>query len=316
MIVLMLLFAGLTSCNHHKQDNKEHTVKSKVLSEVLPQREVSSVVGIGLVEPKGLITKLALKSAGTINRIYKYGGDTVKAGQIILTLDDKANQLNLEKLKFQEKVKHYNLQSDSLAIVKAKLNLEDKTQKLGRDLDLVKQGAVTRESVDNLKLNVQNLKLDLQKQKSDFAAAKQQMGELKIQMAQAKLDIQDKILRAPVDGTILQVVHPEFSSIQPYESLVKFAPAGPVIVRCEVDEMFADYIKPGQPVDIRNVGFGKIIARGKVLEALPYMKEKSLFIDNPSDKRDRRVREVRIVVFNPKGLLFNGRVECTIHINK
>ena len=48
----------------------------------------SQIVGIGKVVPNGGIVNLAAPTSGIVNEIYVNAGDTVKKGNLILTLNE------------------------------------------------------------------------------------------------------------------------------------------------------------------------------------------------------------------------------------
>ena len=141
------------------------------------------------------------------------------------------------------------------------------------------------------------------------------LDELRKEEHLAKAELDHKTLKAPVDGIILNMKVTTGSSLSPLAEYCDFAPDGKLIARCEIDEMFADYIKKGQTAKITLVGSNDIIATGKVIRAAPSLKRKSLFSELPGDKEDRRVREIWIILDEDTDLLYNLQVECIISVN-
>ena len=93
-----------------------------------------------------------------------------------------------------------------------------------------------------------------------------------------------------------------------------FAPEGPVMAITEIDELFADKVKVGQPAFVRAQGDTVVLATGKVILAAPYLRKKSLFSDKADNLEDRRVREVRVQLDSSETLLIGSRVECIIEL--
>jgi len=87
-----------------------------------------------------------------------------------------------------------------------------------------------------------------------------------------------------------------------------------VIVRAEIDELFADRLAEGQQVEIRYVGSDSTIATGKVMYLSPWLKKKSLFTQRAGDQEDRLVRELKVSLDNGSSLILNSRVECVINV--
>jgi HlyD family secretion protein len=91
-----------------------------------------------------------------------------------------------------------------------------------------------------------------------------------------------------------------------------------VTVWCEVDELFAPWIIPGQKVVIRAQGASQELVRGKVSFVGPFLRKKSIFSDEVGDLQDRRIREVQVRVDAgaETGLLLGSRVECVILVGE
>jgi len=308
--VLPVMFMFSCSGKQSKSNVKNDSIPSQVLS----ADEISTVSGIGLVEPESQIVDLALNNSGTISRVYQSSGTKVKKGDIILSLDHKDDQLNLQETQAQRTTAQITEQLNQANVQETQNRLNDAISTLNQTKKLFEKGAVTRQELDNDELNVKVLKIQLEQNQLSVQQAKSQINQSNVSIAKAQNTLEDDVLRAPSDGVVLQVLVPEFSNVQANQNLVEFAPDGPTVVRCEIDEMFANYIQPGQKVDICNVGFSKVIATGTIQKALPFLKQKSLLSDNSTDQQDRRVREVVILLNDAQGLLYNSRVDCTIHL--
>ncbi|HSY62439.1 MAG TPA: HlyD family efflux transporter periplasmic adaptor subunit, partial [Cytophaga sp.] len=120
--------------------------------------------------------------------------------------------------------------------------------------------------------------------------------------------------KAPLDGKILSVDTKLGATVSTSTNLSDFAPEGPVMAITEIDELFADQIKIGQPAYVRAQGDTVVLAKGKVILAAPYLRKKSLFSDKVDNLEDRRVREVRVQLDSTETLLIGSRVECIIEL--
>jgi len=310
--LLALLF--LMACsNNEKADNKKDKNKADTTQTALQKvQDVNKVVGIGLIVPESLISKLSVQLPGVVTEIDKQIGDKVKAGDVILKLDDRDEQLALEQYQQQLITKQFQVKLDKAAIEQTKVNLSNKQDKLKSTRYLQEQGAETREALDDLQASVESLQAELQQKEAQRDVTQSELNGIRVNIDKAKNDIEKKTVRAPSDGEILQISAVQDSYVVQNDPVVSFAPKGPVIARCEIDEMFAGQVKLGQKAEIRKIGFRKVIANGKVVLMSPYLSEKSLLTDSPTEQQDRRVREVRIEISDPGDLLFNSRVECTI----
>ncbi len=85
-----------------------------------------------------------------------------------------------------------------------------------------------------------------------------------------------------------------------------------MIVRAEVDELFASKLALGQQADITAVGNDKLITKGNLISISPFLKKKSMFSEKTDDQEDRRVREIKIAIEQAENLIINSKVECNI----
>lgn len=144
--------------------------------------------------------------------------------------------------------------------------------------------------------------------------ARSRLKDLEAQLGYAQAEVARKTLKAPADGILLSLNAWEGASINQLGTYSDFAPAGPVIVRAEIDELFADRLAQGQQAEIRYVGSDSTIATGRVTYISPSLKKKSLFTQRAGDQEDRLVREVKVSLDNGSSLILNSRVECVIKV--
>lgn len=303
----------LLSCSNTENALPVEEVNDSTL--VQPAQDINKVVGIGLIVPESLIAELSVQQSARITKIYKNIGDRVLAGEPIIQLDNVDEQLAIKKLQQQKITQLYQVQVAEADLGTTQTQLEYKKSKLKTSKSLLDKGAETRENIDDLENDVKSLEATLKLKQASLEVARSQKLSLETDIKIAENNIEKKVVKAPSDGQILQIDAVLYSWVSQNEPVVSFSSDGSVVARCEVDEMFAGKIDIGQKAEIRNIGYSKVIATGEVVELSPILSRKSLFVENPTDQQDRRVRDVRIRIDNPEGLIFNSRVECTIIIN-
>ena len=156
--------------------------------------------------------------------------------------------------------------------------------------------------------------MQLDASKKDLLQAQKRLNELKSDIEYYQTILDKKTVRAPLDGTILSVDTKLGDNVSGTTSVSDFAPDGSVMAITEIDELFSDKIKIGQKAYVRAQGDTIVLATGKVIEAAPYLRKKSLFSDKADDLEDRRVREVRVQLDSTEKLLIGSRVECIIDL--
>jgi multidrug resistance efflux pump len=275
---------------------------------------VREVVGIGKVEPENEIIKLAATSGGIIKAVYKNDGEAVRAGDLLLQLDDDIEQVRIRQGRSQISTQQAQVSVEQAGIRESEARLGNKRRQLAESKTLVDKGAETRDAYQDLVTEVRALEGKLEQGRASVTAAERRIGELREELRLAETEAAQKMIRAPNNGIILDMQVSKGESIGQFATYAEFAPEGRTIVRAEVDELYSDKVKPGQSVDIRYTGTAQSLARGEVLSVGAYLKKKSLFSVKADDQEDRRVLEVRIALPDSAKLTINTKVECIIKL--
>jgi len=312
--VLYILLTAVIICSCGKKTDK-NTIPELSAPPVNPvQVSVRIVVGTGRVEPAGDIISLASPTGGIVERIFKNEGDNVKKDEPLLKLDDQLESLRADQLRWQVTSQRTEVDLSVISQKQADIKLENRSRYLESTRDLQKKGAETSQNLDDLETDVNTLKMEAEAARSKLDQARSRLKDLESQLGYAQAEVARKTLKAPSDGILLSLDASEGASINQFSSYGDFAPAGPVIVRAEIDELFADRLAEGQQAEIRYVGSDSTIATGKVMYLSPWLKKKSLFTQRAGDQEDRLVREVKVSLDNGSSLILNSRVECVIKV--
>ncbi len=308
-ITVMLLISFFTACN--SEDKKEAAAGNTVSPDSVQVREI---IGIGKVEPENEIINLAATSGGIVTAVAKKDGDTVKAGDLLVQLDDATERIKVSQVLSQISTQQTQVEIENANLKNNEVNLANKKRQLATSKALLEKGAETREVYDDLETEVKSLEVDIEKSAATIRQAKDRIAELDQQLRLAETEVSQKKIKSPYSGILLDMQTAKGAAISQYATFAEFAPAGLTIIRAEVDELFADKLATGQKVDVRYTGNAKIIAQGELIMISPYLKKKSLFSTKADDQEDRRVREIRVSINNNTPLVINSKVECIIKI--
>lgn len=276
--------------------------------------DIKEVVGVGKVEPESKIVNLAATSGGIVNHIFKMDGDSVVAGEKLVQLENETELLKTSEIKSQISTQRSQIVLEKNNIKEVEWKLSNKRKLLVTTKNLVDKGAETRQVYDDLDTEVKTLEVSLEKSRVNVQMAESKLQEIVQQLRTSEAEAEKKILRAPTAGRILNVQVTQGAALNQYATYAEFAPAGALIVRTEVDELFSQKLKVGQQVDIRYAGSQEMIARGEIKMLSPYLKKKALFSEKANDQEDRRVRELRIGIKGNPNLVINSKVECVIKL--
>jgi multidrug resistance efflux pump len=309
-ILLSPVFLVLLSCggNASKDDSKPPATVNP------DSARISEVIGIGKVEPEAEIVNLAATAGGIVVKVYKGDGETVRAGEPLVLLDDAIEKVRIAQARAQVKTQQAQVNIDEDNLREQEVNLLDKRRRLGTARNLLSKGAETKDAVDQLETDVNALEATVDAARARIRQSRQRIAELQEDIRLAETEAGQKTIRAPSNGTILDMQVSAGESLSQYATYAEFAPEGRLVVRAEVDELFSDKIQPGMPVDIRYTGTSQLLARGSVTSVAPYLKKKSLFSVKADDQEDRRVREIRVTLPDSAKLTINTKVECIIKL--
>lgn len=262
--------------------------------------------------------------------------DKVRAQIAAQEVQVKSQQAQVDAQGVQIQTQQTQVENFEKDIAKARLAVQFAQKNFDRISKVYKEGAETRQSYENaenqvqtaqaeverllaqqnnLRAQINNLKAQQETLRAQKSNASSKVGELKADESYSRVERSKRDMYAFTDGKILSVDIAVGSYISPQVPIGDFAPASPVNVVAEIDELFATKVQVGQRAQIRLQGAADILAEGNVIEVAPYLRQKSLFSDEIGKLEDRRVREVRVRLDNPPAsLLYGTRVDCIIKL--
>ena len=307
LLVYPFLFL-LIACGSKKAETSEVPEKDSL---IVPN--VQEVAGIGRVEPEEGLIDLSSDQAGLIRKLLFKEGDSVKAGQDLLVLDNAVQVSQVADAGSRLQTEQAQLGVGRADIEDAELNLRKAEQELEKIRRLVAKNAETRQKLEDAEADVNKKRVALQSQKANLEVTQKRIAEIQTQINTAKTTAGKFTVKAPVNGLIVELTSKPGEAVTVGQSFAQLAPQGRLTVLCEIDELFADRIEVGQKATVRYKGYAENVSAGTVMYTAPYLKKKSLFSDQVGEKEDRRVREVRILL-EKQDLLINRQVECVISL--
>jgi multidrug efflux pump subunit AcrA (membrane-fusion protein) len=299
----------LTSCS-------DKSAKEKL--EIENARQVVTVnyiVGVGKIIPENDIIQLSSPVNGIVQKVFKKENDTVSIGSVIVELEHYLEDQKVVQLNNELNTQSAQIEVDIASVDEFEAKVNNAKSELQHLQNLLSKGAETQQSVDDQSTNLKTLISNLNKFEANVNVSKSKLQETKAALSIAKSERDQKIIRSPVKGKILELSVLIGSSVSIQQSFAQINPEGKTIAICEIDELNAEKIVAGQHGWIRNVGSSDTLSTGTVYFASSFLKKKSLFTDQSGEKEDRRVRTIKMMLDNPDKLLLNARVECVINIS-
>jgi HlyD family secretion protein len=262
VVVAVLLFTGI---------NRHHAI-TPVRAEKAVRQEIASVISTnGKIEPVNSFEAHA-PSPATVNKVLVAEGDHVKAGQLLVRLDDAEaraqaaralSQLRSAEASLQA-IKAGGTQEEVLTIhsdlTKAQAERDDSQRNLQAIQKLRQNGAASPAEVDAAQSRAKKADADVQllqsKLSGRFSTPEVTKAEASAAEARAAYESAQDLLHhsnvtAPFAGTVYQLPVKAGSYVNGGDLLVQVAVLEKVRVRAFVDEPEIGHLAKGQQVEIR-----------------------------------------------------------------
>lgn len=310
IFLLLMCSSVLLACGNEKEKTAMES------NTVLPVPPAQHVVGIGKIIPEKDIIQLSLAVNGIVQKVHKKENDSVSVGTVILELQHAAEDADIARLEQEIKTQNSQIEMESASLRENRVMYGKANDDLSRLSVLFSKGAETKQNVDDAVSRAESLRAVIQRVEAAVAVAKSRLQETRVTLRAAQIERDQKILRSPVNGRILECDVKTGESVLALSPFVQIRPEGKTIALCEIDESYADKVVVGQRGWIRKVGTTDTLSTGTVFFTYSFLNKKSLFTDQAGEREDRRVRAVKMMLDQPDALLINARVECVIDITE
>lgn len=236
----------------------------------------ASVAGAGIIEPASENIAVASPIAGVVEDVLVTVGQSVKAGDPLFTVDQRPLKAELA------------VRTANLAVAKAEL--ADAKRELVLYQKVTDKRAVSEDTMN--------------KRRSAVEVAEARVLQANQSIEAAQIELSRSIVRAPIDGTILQVKvrKGEFAPTQALQSpLMVIGDISAMHVRVDIDENDAWRVKAGAPGRASLRGNPEISVPLTFVRFEPYVIPKKSLTGESSERVDTRVLQIiyRMTESNP-----------------
>lgn len=331
-----LVFLGFALAHAISSQRPETSLAPPVIPSKSPFG--NAVAGMGFVEPstesstQSTIT-VGSQLSGTVSRVAVHIDQEVRAGDLLFALDNRqataelhvrqaavtSAKAQLNKLNLQprpEEVPPLEAQvRANQATLREKLDIRDRDRKMVVTKSVTEQEVVISEQeaqsaqaqLEVSRANLTLLKAGAWQPDKDIASAAVEQAEAQVAQAETQLDLLE--VRAPVNGSILQInVRPgEFVAASPTQSLVVMGSLKPLHVRVSVDEEDIPRLKLAAPARAKLRGDLKQDAVPMTFVRIePYVIPKTSLTGANAERVDTRVMQL-IYAIDPQQPLVKQR---------
>ncbi len=273
---------------------------------------ITSAFGNGRIETEYPLIQLASPSTGILASILRNENDTVYKGEVIASLQKTSEEAEIKRILANIKQLRAQGLIDEEEIKEKESRTSKALKSYQRTIQLFDLGAETLEVLDEESLQYTVAKSNLAKAQKQKSVTETKFQGLHAQLTAAKAKLDEKNIKAPFNGKVLEWKITPGEGAQVTETVAQFLPEGKFIATCEIDELLADRLRLGQRAIVRNQAGDKVISEGEITFLSNFLKRKSIFGDTTSEAEDRRVRTVEIALEKQSGMLINSRVQCEI----
>lgn len=315
-ILIIVLMASGCGQKSSQEVEPEKMVPVKVaLSQIEDLKEFQSFPGKVLAVDE---VSLSAKIGGKVEQIFVEEGDTVKAGQVLIKLDQKdvISQLNQAQAGYEAALAQLsNLQNGQLpgqlaslksALNQAEANFENAKEDYDRMKFLLDQGAISEQEFEKIKLQYDISKeqfegaktqLNLTEEKTapeSIAAAEAQVKQAEALLTAAQTTVDNCLITSPINGTVGAINVKTGQILNPGVSALTVGDLSSVEIQINVTEDKVNALSVGQEaeVTIDSVNTSPII--GEIVSISPF-----------KDPRTH-VYPVKVLVSNGDGSLKSG----------
>lgn len=340
LVALGAVIVMSTFAPYPTSPNRKDIAKAQRQETPSVKRESGKISGLGVIEPKVPESKLAPGVGGRLAKVFVAEGDQVKAGQELAHLENDAERANVKvaeaelaaaQARFARSKR--GMRPEEIEAVSAELESAEARSALSQGVferltSAETGGGVSRDELerarqDALAARAQALSVEARKRaagsgrREDIQLALAETHAAEARLALAKANLERTVVRAPLDGTILEVHYRVGEYVQP-SSAGAAAPAEPLLVmgdlseihaRIDIDERDIGQVHVGQAAWVELNGYPGKKFNGTVVEVAKRMGRKNIRSDEPTERIDTKILEV-VLKLNPEAqaLMVGSRV--------
>lgn len=223
-----------------------------------------------------------------IRKVIAKAGQTVKAGELLMVLDDQAVRVVIDNLReqiSQQDIRVQTLSNELEAQLKRiaseiellELDLQSNKVKLARYQKLGANGITSQVDLQAAELAVKRNEVQLRQHRESLVDTRKttssniESARLQRSIFQKQMELQQSLLaqtqvKAPFDGLLTWAMTDEGSSVNTGQMIAKVSELNNFRVEASVSDFYARYLNPGQAVRVEYSGQ---VIKGEVQTILP-----------------------------------------------
>jgi multidrug resistance efflux pump len=318
---------------------RAHATSEKADAAVTPARSpfARSVGGVGLVEAQTQNIAVGAPLSALVMEVAVEVGQKVPAGAVLFRLDDRAAQAELKvrtsnlaaakakRDRLGELPRKEELPAAQARVREAEANVAGQKGLIDITRRLVPRSA-SREELVQREQAYRSAQEQLARAKADLALleagawgpdkviAQAEVEQAAAQLAQTRTELDRLVVRAPVEGEVLQVnLRPgELAAARAGQALVVLGNVGRLHVRVEIDEHDIPRFVPGARASAAPRGTPQAVYPLTFVRVEPYVTPKKTLTSDSGERVDTRVLQVIYAVEGRAPLYVGQQLDVSI----
>jgi HlyD family secretion protein len=254
-----------------------------------------SVAATGIIEASRENVKIGAIKAGLVKEVFAKVGAKVSTGEPLLQLDDRETRARLESIEASLRVLEAALELEQVQ----QADMEDQFQRVER---LERDRVASEDERKRKEFALRNTRAKVSKARAEVDATKRQI-------EQARVDLEVLTVRAPRDGTMLQVNirAGEYATLMPAEPMMILGDVDKLQIRADVDEQDAILVAPRQAAVAFLKGETKNAMPLRFVRIEPFVIPKKSLTGDSAERVDTRVLQIIFEMDRPGVPLYVGQ---------
>ncbi len=216
---------------------------------------------------------IAAQVTGLVTAVLVEEGDSVRAGQVLCTVDDRRLQIDLELTRQRVAQTKIQLEAARIRSEQTKAKLINKREELARSEEAYGQGLLAESEIAIQRHEVEDLSHELRAVESSVRETTVRQEELESEIRKVDLEISQSSITAPFSGRITERTVELGQSIRTTDSLFKLGAFSPLYADVYLPETLSRDVRSGQDAALFLGGDAPIEARGTVERVSPVVDE-------------------------------------------
>lgn len=286
--LILVVVITLAACGKN-EPKAQAEVKPQAVSAVKVEKIslVNKVTASGKISPAEEV-KVVPRSSGKVARVNCEVGQRVKAGDILIVLENSDIQARLDSARASLAVSEANLEKARIQLEKSQIQMDDARRAFDRKKALYENGATSLSDFEAAKSSFESVKKDFESNTANITSSRAGVDQSRATVRQYEVELENSTVISPVSGIVASrnVTAGEFVSNSSAALVVVNIDTVEINIGLMEEEI--NYVKPGQEVELSVPAVGAGPFKGKVTKISPSADSKTklypvwVAMDNPN----------------------------------